>query len=241
MWLDGIYMGSAFLAQYAKVMNESDLFDDVVCQIELIEKHTRDPKAGLMYHGWDESKQQQWANPQTDCSPHFWGRAMGWFAMALVDILDYLPTDHPKRNNLLDIFKQTIDALLNVQDDASGLWYQVLNMGEHPGNYLEASASCMITYSIAKAIRLSYINHDYRKAVDNAHAGIRKHLVEIDDEGMVNLNNICGVAGLGGNSYRDGSYEYYVGEPKVTNDYKGVGPFIMAMVEHECLSSDNHK
>jgi unsaturated rhamnogalacturonyl hydrolase len=239
MWLDGIYMAGPFLAQYAKTMDEPNLFDDVAHQIELIERHTRDPQTGLLFHGWDESREQKWANPETGCSPHLWGRAIGWFVMALVDVLDYLPIDHPKRGQLIDIFKQTIDALLRVQGDRTGLWYQILDLGDRTGNYLEASASCMVTYSIAKAIRHGYLGQDYRKFAQKAHAGILEHLVEVDEKNAINLHNICGVAGLGGTPYRDGSYEYYVGEPIVTNDYKGVGPLIMAMVEIERLSLSN--
>ena len=235
MWLDGIYMASPFLVEYARTFDQPELFDDVARQIILIQTHTRDPKTGLLYHGWDESREQRWANPETGCSPHFWGRATGWFVMALVDVLDFLPGDHAQRQPIIAIFKQTADALIGVQDRQSGLWYQVLDQANRPGNYLEASASCMIVYAIAKAIRRGILGRDYRKVVEDGRAGIRKALVEIDPDGMVNLRSICGVAGLGGTPYRDGSYEYYTGEPVVTNDYKGVGPLLLAMVETERL------
>lgn len=241
MWLDGIYMAGPFLAQYAKAMVEPELFDDVVHQIELIDQHTRDTKTGLMYHGWDESREQQWADPKTGCSPHFWGRAIGWYVMAIVDILDFLPDAHSKRTTLIAKLTQTFDALIQVQNQNSGLWYQVLDRGGQTGNYLEASASCMIAYGLAKAIRHQYIGQDYRQSAKHAYTGILEHLIEVDEDNAITLNQICAVAGLGGEPYRDGSYEYYIGEPVVANDYKGVGPLVMALVEFERTgqSTDN--
>lgn len=244
MWLDGIYMASPFLAEFAQTFPHSppsqtgegeggNVFDDVAHQIILIEQHTRDPKTGLLYHGWDESKQQRWANPTTGCSPHFWGRAMGWYAMAIVDVLDYLPTDHTQRSALLAIFERMSDALAKVQDQASGLWYQVLDQNNRAGNYLEASASCMFVYAIAKAVRKNYLAAGYLGVAQKAYRGILGNLIEIDERGLVNLNGTCGGAGLGGNPYRDGSYEYYIGEKIIVNDYKGVGPFILASIEIE--------
>ena len=235
MWLDGIYMASPFYAEFAQTFDEPAAFDDVAKQILLIEKHTRDPKTGLLYHGWDESKQQRWANPETGCSPHFWGRAMGWYAMAIVDVLDYLPTDHPQRETIIAIFERMIAALANVQDRPTGLWYQVLDQGNRAGNYLEASASCMFVYAIAKGVRKGYLADKYLDMAKKGYRGILGNLIDINDRGLVNLNGTCGGAGLGGNPYRDGSFEYYIGEKIVTNDYKGVGPFILAGLEMESI------
>lgn len=234
MWLDGIYMAGPFLAQYAQVFSQPGDFDEVVHQITLIESHTRDADSGLLYHGWDESQAQRWSNPETGCSPHFWGRAVGWYVMAIVDVLDYLPVDHAGRESVLDIFWRTIDALIRVQDGETGLWYQVLDQGSRAGNYLEASASCMIVYAIAKATRCGYLAAEYRAHAAKGYDGIIRHLVTIDGAD-VNLNQICGVAGLGGSPYRDGSYGYYIGEPVVTSDPKGVGPLLLASVEMERL------
>ncbi len=235
MWLDGIYMAAPFYAEFARTFHQPDAFDDVVHQIILIDKHTRDSKTGLLYHGWDESKQQRWANPITGCSPHFWGRAMGWYAMALVDVLDSLPPDHARRPAILAIFDQVVQALARVQDQATGLWYQVLDQGERVGNYHEASASCMFVYAIAKGVRKGYLPPRWLDVARKAYLGILGNLIEIDGRGLVNLNGICAVAGLGGHPYRDGSFDYYVGEKIVTNDYKGVGAFILASVEMETI------
>ncbi|MBI4785633.1 MAG: glycoside hydrolase family 88 protein [Chloroflexi bacterium] len=235
MWLDGIYMASPFYAEYGKTFDEPENFDDVAHQIILVEKHTRDPQTGLLYHAWDESKQQRWANPETGCSPHFWSRAIGWYAMAIVDVLDDLPADHPRRDQIIAIFARMVPALAKVQDQPTGLWYQVLDQGHRAGNYLEASGSCMFVYAIAKAVRMGYLAPEYREVARKAFRGILGNLIEIDERGLVNLTRTCGGAGLGGNPYRDGSYEYYIGEKIVTNDYKGVGPFILASLEMETI------
>jgi unsaturated rhamnogalacturonyl hydrolase len=235
MWLDGIYMAAPFYAEFAKRFDEPQGFDDVAHQITLIEQHTRDRETGLLYHGWDESKTQRWADPETGCSPCFWGRAIGWYAMAIPDVLDYFPGDHPQRDELLAIFETTMSAIARVQDPASGVWYQVLDQGDRPDNYLEASASCMFVYALAKGVGKGYIGKEYLAVAVRGYEGILEQFVEVDDQRLVNLSGICSVAGLGGKPYRDGSFEYYVGEKVITNEYKGVGPFVMASVEMENL------
>jgi unsaturated rhamnogalacturonyl hydrolase len=233
MWLDGIYMASPFYAEFASRFDEPEAFDDVARQIIVIEEHTRDPRTGLLYHAWDESRSQQWADPETGCSPNFWGRAMGWYAMALLDVLDHVPEDHPQRDRLLDIFRTTIDAIIRVQDPTSRVWYQVLDQGARPGNYLESSASCMFVYAIAKGVRKGYLSEEYLAVARRGYDGILTEFATVDEQGLVNLDGICAVAGLGGKPYRDGSYEYYVGEKVIANEYKGVGPFVMASIEME--------
>ena len=233
MWLDGLYMSAPFLSQFAHAFDEPDIFDDVAHQAVLFDQHARDPRTGLLYHAWDCTRSQQWANPQSGCSPNFWGRAMGWFMMALPDILDFFPMEHPGRDLLIQIFRRTAEATLAVQDEASGVWYQILDQAGRPGNYLEASASCMFVYAIAKGIRLGYLEPAALQSAYRGYQGILDQFVVIDDQLDVNLNRICSVGGLGGNPYRNGSFEYYISEPVVSNDYKGFGPFIMASVEIE--------
>ena len=183
MWLDGIYMAAPFYTQYADYFKEPSGFDDVAHQILLIERHTRDPRTSLYYHAWDESKIQKWANPQTGCSPHFWGRAMGWYAMAIVDVLDFLPASHQTRDRIVTIFQRMIHSLAMVQDADTGLWYQVLDQGGCEGNYTEASASCMFVYALAKGIRKGYLGPECLKVAQKGYAGIIKHLVEVDENG----------------------------------------------------------
>lgn len=231
MWLDGIYMHGSFYAEFARRFDEPAGFDDVVHQIMLLDKHTRDPQTGLLYHGWDESRSQQWADRVTGCSPHFWGRAVGWYMMAIPDVLVHLPENHPQRQAVVDIFRRTVDAVARVQDETTGLWYQILDQKDRPGNYLEASASCMFVYAIARGIWQDLLDDQYFAIAEQGYEGILKHFITVDSEGLVNLNRICSVAGLGGDPYRDGSFEYYISEPVVTNDHKGVGAFILAGVE----------
>jgi unsaturated rhamnogalacturonyl hydrolase len=233
MWLDGIYMASPFYAEFARRFDQPEGFDDVAHQIILIEKHTRDPRTSLLFHGWDESKRQRWANPDTGCSPNFWARAIGWYTMAIPDVLDHFPTDHPRRDQLLAIFQTTVAAIARVQGPASGVWYQVLDQGDRAGNYLESSASCMFVYAIAKGVRKGYLGEETLAVARRGYEGILKQFVEVDEQGLVNLSGICSVGGLGGKPYRDGSFAYYVGEEVVTNEYKGVGAFILASVEME--------
>jgi unsaturated rhamnogalacturonyl hydrolase len=160
---------------------------------------------------------------------------MGWYAMGIVDVLDHLPQDHPKREEAVGILGSMISALSKVQDQSTGLWYQVLDQGSREGNYLEASASCMVVYAMAKGVRNGHLDKQYLDLARRGYRGILEHFIEIDDGGLVNLKQICGVAGLGGTPYRDGSFDYYISEPVVTNDYKGVGPFMLASVEIERL------
>jgi unsaturated rhamnogalacturonyl hydrolase len=233
MWLDGLYMGEPFYAEYAATFHEDAAFDDIAKQFILMERHSRDDKTGLLYHGWDESKQQRWANPSTGRSPNFWGRAMGWYAMALVDVLDYFPQKHPQRAELIAILNRVARAIAKYQDARSGLWYQVLDKGGAQGNYLESSAACMFVYALAKGVRNGYLPASYKKTADDGYRGIQREFVKYDANGRFNLAGTVSVAGLGGNPYRDGSYEYYLSEKVVTNDPKGIGAFLLAATELE--------
>jgi unsaturated rhamnogalacturonyl hydrolase len=233
MWLDGLFMAEPFYALYAVLFDEPKAFDDIANQFIWIASHTRDPKTGLFYHGWDESRQQRWANPETGCSPSFWGRAMGWYAMGLVDVLDYFPADHPKRKELISILRGLSDALLRCRDEKTFLWYQVVDQGQREGNYLESSASCMFAYTFAKGANRGYLDKTFLEAAGQSLGGVTEHLVTINEDGFVDLHQTCKGSGLGGNPYRDGSYSYYVSELRRTNDMKGIGPFLLAAIEIE--------
>lgn len=230
MWLDGIYMSGPFYTEYGAMFERPAAFDDAARQILLIDAHTRDPQTGLRYHGWDESREQAWADSLSGCSPHFWGRAMGWYGMALVDVLDYLPAGNQNRAPIVDILNDLLKAVIPYQD-ASGLWYQVIDLGDRSGNYLETSCSAMLVYTIAKAVNKGYVDRAYREVAIRGYQGIVNNMISAADSGRIDLNGICSVAGLGGNPYRDGSFEYYISEPVVANDLKGVGPFIMAGIQ----------
>lgn len=237
MWLDGLYMGEPFYAHYTNIFSKDadaeKAYNDIVNQFDLIQKHLLDKKTGLLYHAWDESREQQWADKKTGLSPNFWSRAMGWYGMAIVDVLDYLPQNHPGRVRLLSYLKSYCEAVIKVQDRETGLWYQVLDKGGEKGNYLEATGSSMFVYTMMKSVNKNYLPKSYKKFAKKGYEGILKNLITVDENGMVNLNRCCAVAGLGGNPYRSGSYEYYINEEIRSNDPKGTGPFILASLEFE--------
>jgi len=234
MWLDGLFMGAPFYAEYVKLFRGPAAdYDDVVKQFRLIDKHLYDPKSGLYYHGWDEKRVQDWADKTTGLSSNFWGRAVGWWAMAQVDVLDFLPKKHPGRAEIIALIQKTSAGIVKHQDPASGLWWQVMDKGGEPGNYLEATASAMFVYSMAKAVNRGYLSREYIPAILKGYEGIVTRLIKTDGSGKISLTRCCSVAGLGYG--RDGSYAYYLREPVVDNDLKGVGPFILAGIELQKL------
>lgn len=237
MWLDGLYHAQPFQAEYGVTFKEPAIFDDVVHQFTLMDEHARDQQNGLFYHAWDESRRQDWADPHTGNSPSFWGRGMGWYAMALVDVVDILPEAHPGRSSLIKILQRLSAALLHFQDPATGLWYQVVDKLGCAGNYLESSVSAMLVYVFARAVRKGLLDFDYLAAAGRAYRGLLENMIKVDSSGFITLEGTCSVAGLGSTPYRDGSYDYYVGEKTATNDFKGVGPFILAALEME----DSHR
>ena len=231
MWLDGIYMASPFLAQYAKEFNQPEWYDIITHQILLIYDKTVDPESGLLYHAWDESKSQRWCNKETGQSQHFWSRATGWYLMALVDVLDFLPEDNPDRARILEILNNVSEAVLRVADSKTGLWYQVLDMGGHEGNYLEGSGSAMFVYVFAKGAKRGYLDQKYLEIAKERFNSIINNLIVDGADGLPVFTNICGGCGLGGDPYREGDYDYYINEIKVDNDRKGVAPLIFAALE----------
>jgi unsaturated rhamnogalacturonyl hydrolase len=233
MWLDGLYMAEPFYAEYAAISHHPEAFTDITHQFVLMEEHARDAKTGLLYHGWDESKEQRWANKQTGLSPEFWGRAMGWYMMALVDTLDFYPEGDPARKQLIAILEREAAAVARYQDASSGLWYQVMDKPSAKGNYLESSASCMFVYAMAKGVRSGYLPARYLANAERGYNGILTHFIKIDSGENVSLTSTVKGAGLGGDPYRDGSYAYYIGEKVGTDDPKGVGVFLMASTEME--------
>jgi unsaturated rhamnogalacturonyl hydrolase len=199
--------------------------------MKLMYEKTLDPKTGLLYHAWDESRQQRWCNPETGQSKHFWSRAEGWYMMALVDVLEVLPENHKNRADLIKILNNLSEALLKMQDKEAGLWYQVLDQGSREGNYPEASGSAMFIYSFAKGAKMGYLHKKYLNIANSAFNNMVKTMVTTGNDGLPVLTNICGACGLGGNPYREGDYNYYVSEKRVDNDQKGIAPFILAAIE----------
>jgi unsaturated rhamnogalacturonyl hydrolase len=195
------------------------------------DKYTKDPKTGLNFHAWDESKSQKWANPQTGQSPHFWGRSMGWYMMAMVDVLEYLPENHSGRNDIIVILNRLSKSLMKYQDKKTKMWYQVTNFPKREGNYLESSATTMYAYAMAKGANKGYLPKKYRKIAEDIFAGMVKYSTEVKEDGTTSITRACSVAGLGGTPYRDGSYEYYISELVRSDDPKVVGSFILLALE----------
>lgn len=232
MWLDGLYMAQPFYAEYSAITNDTKAFDDITNQLVYMENHSRDAKTGLLYHGWDESKEQKWADKTSGRSPHVWARAMGWYGMALVDALEYFPAEHAGRKKLIDILNRYAEAVSKVQQP-SGLWYDIIDVPNGKGNYFESSAASMFVYSLAKGVRQGYLPQRYLAVAKKAFEGMKKEFVEEVNSDKINLKGTVSVSGLGGKPYRDGSFEYYMSEKVITNDPKGVGSFISAANEME--------
>ncbi|NJL26820.1 MAG: glycosyl hydrolase family 88 [Thermoanaerobaculia bacterium] len=234
VWLDGLYMGAPFFAEYAARFGPVSDFDDVATQFRESWARLRNPKTGLLYHGWDESRLQRWADPETGRSPGFWIRSLGWYAMALVDTYEHFPTEHTGRRDLARMLAELSDALLTVRDERSKIWWQVPDQGGRDGNYLEASGSAMIAYAWAKGARLGMLEPRYLELAKESFAGLVDELVDWDEAtGRMTLRNVCRSAGLGGEPYRDGSYAYYVSTDVVANDSHGIGAFLLASAEIE--------
>jgi unsaturated rhamnogalacturonyl hydrolase len=257
MWLDGAYMAEPFRAAYAATFQQPQDFDDIAKQLLLMDQHMRDPRTGLLRHGWDESKQMPWADKATGLSPEAWGRAMGWYCMALVDVLDWFPKDHPQREKLVEAAKAVLGGALTFQDGQSGLWRQVMDGGawldarQQPpvmhqakeGDFFEASASCMFVYALAKGVRMGYLQYGpitqretfgERKGWD----AIQKQFITTNPDGTLVLHGTVKVGGLGGTPYRAGDFNYYIHEPVVDQDLKGVGAFLLAGSEMEQASTE---
>ena len=240
MWMDGLYMAEPFAVDYALTYLDGaardEALDHAALQFLLAARYLRDPATGLYWHGWDEAREQLWADPRTGRSQEFWGRAMGWYAMALVDVLEDFPEAHPDRGALLDLLEDYAGAVANVQDPVSGVWWQVLDKPNWEGNYLESSVSAMFTYALLKGVRLGLLDRDaYLPRAERAYHGLIREFVRPGDDGHISLTRVVSVGGLGGDNDRDGTFEYYLSEPVVADDPKGVGPFILASLEMERL------
>lgn len=230
VWLDGIYMAQVFSAKYAKAYGNKD-YSDVIKQIKNVKRYMQDPETGLYYHGFDCTRSIFWADKTTGLSKNFWLRSIGWFAVALVDIIEILGSECD--GEIVRIFADLMQSILRFRDADSGMYYQVVNFPKREGNYLETSGSSMIAYAMMKGARLGVIDESFATYGKETFDGICQRYLGFDAKGNLSLGGICLVAGLGPehNLRRDGSYEYYISEPVVENDAKGVAPFILSYTE----------
>ena len=237
MWLDGLYMAEPFYAEYAaRRLAGTDAFEaakkDIVRQFVLVAGHTYDPATGLYRHACDVSREMFWCDKTSGQTPHAWGRAMGWYAMAIVETLQYLGVDSTTRP-MIDILRHIYETLPAFADPETGMWYQVLDQPGREGNYLEATASVMFVYAMLKGVRLGYLPARLKPEAMRLYERFVERFVRENEDGTLSLTDCCAVAGLGGKSMRDGSFDYYISEPIIENDCKGVGPFIWASMEYD--------
>lgn len=234
MWLDGLYMAQPFYAEYTRrYIPEPEVqksnYQDIAHHFSVVFEHTYDPETGLLRHAWDSSHSMFWCNPANGQSAHAWGRAMGWYAMALADVIDILP-EGEERALLSGLLHRVYEALPRFADKETGMWFQVLDRPYAEGNYLEATASAMFVYTWLKGCRLGVL--DDLESARAAYSSLLKTFVT-EEDGIVSLNDCCEVAGLGGKDMRRGDYDYYIHEPVRPNDPKGIGPLIWAALEYE--------
>lgn len=236
VWLDGLYMGQPFYMEYETRFNDCKNYDDIFSQFKNVIRDMRDYRSGLYYHAMDTTKEMFWCDKVTGLSSHFWLRALGWYTMALLDTLDKAKAEVAGDDYevLKDAFKDLIDAMLNYQDE-SGMWYQVVNLGGMDRNYLETSGSSIMAYGILKGVRLGFLDESYIQYGKKAFDGVVEKYLKTEEDGNIHLGGICLVAGLGGSGRRPGTYDYYMSEPIVSDDAKGVGPFLLAYTEMKRL------
>ena len=237
VWLDGFYMALPFYAEYTKRYapkeQRDSLFADIAHQFTAGAKNTYDPATGLFRHAWDESRSMFWCDPETGLSEHAWGRATGWYAIALVEVLDYMPKDHPGHQELVDQLNYLLEVLPEWADPQTGMWYQVLDCPEREGNYQEATCSIMFTYAFLKGLRRGYIDRSHEEYILGLYPKFIDRFIRENADGTISMTDCCAVGGLGGKQMRKGDFDYYLSEPIIENDCKGVGPFIWASLEWE--------
>ena len=244
VWLDGIFMGlpyktMAIPTMVKKKKEQRQYYDDILNQITMTDARTYDAKTNLWKHAWDSKHGMFWADKTTGQSKHTWARALGWFTMAQIEILDYLPKDYARRQEVIDMLQKTLKSCIDYQDPETGVWHDVMDVND-PRNYLESTASCMFAYCMLKGARLGYLDESYREAGIKAYKGIINNFIRVDADGTISLTECCSVSGLGPEKspHRDGTFEYYISEPIRDNDAKGIGPFLWATLEMERLGYD---
>jgi unsaturated rhamnogalacturonyl hydrolase len=223
MWLDTLYMIGPYSVTYASHFDKPYFFETIYRQMDLMRRSMTDRRTGLLYHAWDDSKAEKWADRETGLSGEFWGRAIGWYAVAILDILDYIPESHPLRHEFISAALDIIQALIRFQDEETGLWFQVVDKGDRKGNWRETSCSSLYTYAIAKAIKKGLLHRSHCKYIHRAYEGIIGSLIFEGDDLIV--PHICVGTGVG-------DYQFYIDRPTVQNDLHGMGAFLLLCTEY---------
>ena len=223
MWLDGLYMAGPLQMMFAQYFKEDYFYDNAVKQALLMYDNMKDSKSGLLFHAWDYSKEVNWCDKETGLSSEIWGRAMGWFVVATLDILELLPENHPERDRLIAIEKELLEKLAEYQDEKSGMWYQVIDKGNEEGNWIETSCSCLFTYAMAKAVRMGFLDKKYLENVERGFEGVLSHSVT-EEDGKFCLSGVCIGTGVG-------DYAHYINRPTTENDLHGMGAFVLMCAE----------
>ena len=232
VWLDGLYMGQPFYAEYDTRYGNKEHYSDIFNQFKNVYRIMRNPLNGLYYHAYDESREIFWCDKVTGLSQNVWLRAIGWYSMALLDTYDKIDKDATEiRDFLKKALTELVEAMIKYQDKETGMWYQVVNFGGMDKNYLETSGSSILAYAILKGVRLGVLPEEYRKYGEKAFDGVTHNKLNVDENGELHMDGICLVAGLGGDAKRPGTYDYYMSEPVVKDDAKGVGPYLLAYTE----------
>lgn len=228
MWLDGAYMAGPLSVMFDARFGDEVLRERAIKQILIINEKMRDKKTGLYYHGWDESREMSWADNKTGLSSQFWGRAVGWYAVAILDILDYIPKNHPQILRLYKIIKDLLNALVKFQDKKTGMWFEVLDKPEREDNWVESSCTNLFIYSYAKAMRNGIIDrNEYNDILKLAYNGIIDSLY-YDERKNIVIDNVCI-----GTCIDEGTYKHYISREKIKNDLHGVGAFVLMCSEME--------
>lgn len=231
VWLDGLYMAQPFYMQYELAFHNRRACSDSFHQFQVVHNVMRCERNGLYYHAYDASRKQFWCDPVTGLSSNFWLRAEGWFAMALIDTWELMPASmSAEKDGLREMFVELVDAMLPYQDAETGMWHQVINLPNIAPNYLEESGSAIFANAIMKGCRLGVLDESYYALGRRAFDGICTTCLHVHG-GELALDNICLVAGLGNAAHREGTFEYYMREPVVSDDAKGVAPLVLAYIE----------
>lgn len=223
MWLDGLYMAGPLEAEYSATFGDESYIETAINQIILMRDHIQDPETKLLYHAWDCSKEEEWADSESGLSAEFWGRALGWYVVAILDILEFIPENHPKRQSIIDIEIEVLEALTKYQDKETGMWYQVVDKGTVEGNWLESSCTCLFAYAMAKAVRMGLADERYLASAIRGFEGVVNNFVEIENDDLL-IGGVCVGTGVC-------SYEEYISRPTCVNDLHGVGAFLLMCAE----------